>query len=47
MTDPTFAGFEVSELAAGLALWGPPVQLQRVDVRPVDDATLAVEVAFR
>lgn len=47
MTDPTFAGFEESNLAAAIALWGPPVQLDRVVVTPVDDHAEAVEVSFR
>lgn len=47
MPDPTFAGFESSALAAGVALFGPPVQLERVDVAFVDERTEAVEVKFR
>lgn len=47
MPDPTFAGFEPTALAAGLALWGPPVQIGNVEIVPVDDATQAVEVTFR
>lgn len=47
MTDPTFAGFERTALAAGLALWGPPVQIERVDVAFTDEHTQAVEVKFR
>lgn len=47
MVDPTFAGFDASALAAGLALWGPPVQLEHVDVTVVDESTEAVAVIFR
>lgn len=47
MRDPTFAGFEPTSLSAGLALWGPPVQLEGIDAVTVDDHTQAVEVRFR
>lgn len=47
MADPTFAGFETSALAAGLALWGPPVTVDRIDVTAVDDTSQLVQVAFR
>lgn len=47
MRDPAFSGFERTELAAALALWGPPVQIATVDITAVDDATQAVEVTFR
>lgn len=46
LPDPTFSGFERSQLAAAVALWGPPVQLSRVDVAPVDEHTQVVEVNF-
>lgn len=46
LPDPTFAGFERTQLAAALALWGPPVALARIDVSAVDDHTQAVEVNF-
>lgn len=47
MVDPTFAGFEVSNLAAAVALWGPPVQIDTATVTVVDEQTEAVEVIFR
>lgn len=47
LTDPAFATFEPSELAAAVTLWGPRVVLDRIDVSAVDDSTIAVEVGYR
>jgi hypothetical protein len=47
LPDPTFAGFDRSALVAGIALWGPPVQLDRVDVEFADEHTQTVEVRYR
>jgi hypothetical protein len=49
ISDPVFAGgIEVSELAAGLATYGPPVTIRNVTTRPVDEAgaELLVELEF-
>lgn len=32
LPDPNFSGFEVTELAAGLAIFGPPVTPTAIDV---------------
>lgn len=46
ITDPAFRRVEPAELAAGVAAYGPPVTLRRVDVRPLNDSTTAVDVEF-
>lgn len=45
--DPAFAGFEVTELAAGIAAYGPPVRLKAVEVTARDDgATQQVAITL-
>lgn len=46
MTDPTFRGFEPTELAAGLAMFGPPVELADVDVAIAGEDAQAVTIEF-
>lgn len=45
--DPAFRGIDPSDLAAGIAAFGPPVTLEAVTTAPVDSATFATEVRFR
>lgn len=47
LSDPTFAGFDASELAAGVAAWGPAVDVTNVTITAAGDAVQAVEVLFR
>lgn len=47
LADPTFDGFQPSALAAALALWGPEVGLEAVDISQLDEATQRVDVSFR
>lgn len=47
VSDPVFAQFRPAELAAGLAKWGPPVQLGDVDVRFPSDATQRVAITIK
>lgn len=47
MPDPAFQGFEGSALAAGVALWGPDVNLGEVGVVQADEFTQRVQVSFR
>lgn len=42
--DPTFDGFEPADLAAQIALWGPPVEIDDITVTPVDDTIQHVAV---
>jgi hypothetical protein len=46
ITDPAFGGFVPGELAAKIALYGPPVELDAVEVTPIDDSTQRVSVTF-
>lgn len=46
LTDPAFRGVEPGEVAAGVALYGPPVRLEAVESSVVSDAVTAVEVRF-
>lgn len=45
-SDPAFAGVDPSEIASGIAAYGPPVSLDDVEVVAVDDATIDVTVRF-
>lgn len=46
VTDPAFAGLEPSEVAAGVALYGPPVTITAVRDQWLSDTEQAVAVAF-
>lgn len=48
VTDPAFAELDFGEVAAGVALYGPPVELAALDVVDVDDppGTYTIELAF-
>lgn len=46
LTDPVFAGFEPSELAAKIALYGPPVELDDVVVTARAADVQHVEIDF-
>lgn len=46
ISDPTFAGIEASEIAAGVAAFGPPVDVTDVRETPRDDGRLDVVVTF-
>lgn len=46
LSDPTYAGFAPSELAAKLELYGPPVDLGDIRVTPVSGDQQRVEVLF-
>lgn len=46
VADPTFSALSPTELAAGVAEYGPPVVLRDVEARPVDDHTLALTITF-
>lgn len=46
ITDPTFAGLAPSEVAAGVAAFGPDIDIDTIEVEPVDDATLNVAIRF-
>lgn len=47
LSDPTFEGFQGSELAAAVALWGPDVSIDAVDVRQLSDSVERVQVRYR
>lgn len=44
--DPTFAELELGDVAAGLAMFGPDVDLESVQVTVPDEARQEVAVAF-
>lgn len=46
MPDPTFAGFEVTELAAGLAIYGPPVTPTLVEIVAESPNVQRVHIEF-
>jgi hypothetical protein len=46
LTDPTFDGFQPSELAAKLELYGPPVELGDITVTPRSADVQHVEILF-
>jgi hypothetical protein len=46
VSDPVFVGFSPSELAAKLQLYGPPVELGDITVRPRSADVQAVEILF-
>ena len=46
MSDPIFDQFRPAELAAGIALYGPPVELTSINVEPKEDNTLLIDVRF-
>lgn len=46
LTDPALYGIIPEELAAGVARFGPPVRVQQVTARAIDELTQAVEVRF-
>lgn len=46
ITDPTLAGIDPAELAAGVALYGPDVRIGPITVRPLSDTAQAVAVTF-
>lgn len=46
LTDPTFTGFNASELAAKLELYGPPVELEQVRVTSETSDTQRVAIEF-
>lgn len=46
VSDPVFARFDVGQLAAGLAAYGPPVTIRSAVSRPVSDTEEVVEVIF-
>jgi hypothetical protein len=47
LTDPTFAGFNASELAAKLELYGPPVDLEDVRIVPETNDLQRVTIEFQ
>lgn len=47
LPDPAFSGFEPAELAAAVAMWGPDVTLEAVDVAASGEHAQRVEVQFR
>jgi hypothetical protein len=46
VSDPVFAGFDPAEIAAGVSAYGPPVQIESIDVTPAGDGTVAVDIRF-
>lgn len=46
MTDPTFAGFEPTELTALVAMYGPTVDIVDVLVSAADDVSQNVDITF-
>lgn len=46
LTDTAFVGFNASEMAAKLALYGPPVDLSDIRVAPVAADTQRVTIDF-
>lgn len=48
MTEPVFADFDVADFVAGVATYGPPVDIVNVSTSPVGDAgrELLVTVEF-
>lgn len=46
LADPAFVGFEADALRLHVELFGPPVEIEQVDVRFLDDRTQDVVVHF-
>lgn len=44
--DPTFAGIQASDVAAGVAAFGPDVTIDEVAIEPTSDGSLDVTVRF-
>lgn len=47
MTDPTFGGFDVGELAAGVTIYGPPRPIADVVVRVDTGDAQIVDVVYQ
>jgi hypothetical protein len=47
IADPTFRGFEPSELTAAVSMYGPPVEITNVAVRQDGPHRQLVSVAFQ
>jgi hypothetical protein len=46
ISDPLFDEFRPAELSAGIALFGPPVELTSINVESKEDNTLLIDVRF-
>lgn len=46
VTDPTFGGFAVSEVVAGLTVYGPPRSIVEAIVRADTDTAQVVELVY-
>ena len=46
ITDPTFNGVDTAEIVAGLAEYGPPIELRDLQASYEDDSTQLVQIDF-
>lgn len=46
VSDPVFSSYQVSEINAGLAMYGPDIQVTNIDVTPTSETSEAVQVNY-
>lgn len=46
ITDPAFAGFEATQVLAGVDVFGPDVTIENIRVEQASDEVLRVEIDF-